>query len=273
MEPNFVFQKILRRPFYKGQDRLFNWLFKKNKLNQGWQIVKPAEDNFIIKCDTSTWIGAKIVYTGDYEAEFKKITRTILKKGDHVLDVGANIGFHTLFFAELVGKLGSVTAFEPVPCNYNILNDNIGLNKFDQVTCKKIALSNKNEQLSIFIDEKTTNPGAFNLFDRGGDTLIDCCIGDEIVGNRKVDFIKIDVEGYESFVIEGLLETIKKNRPKIMFEYDIEYHKKTGLVTDYIFLMLSNLNYRFMHIFQEGLVDLKNFSNPKSGNILAIPND
>jgi FkbM family methyltransferase len=264
---------ILRRSFFKGQDRIFNYLFKKNKLNQGWRTVKPIQGNFKINCDTATWIGAKIVYTGNYEPALKSVFQSNIKKGDRVLDVGANIGFHTLFFAELVGDKGSITAFEPVPYNFEVLNRNISLNNFHHIKTKNIALGNKNEQISIAADEKSTNPGTFNLFDQSGDTLITCCIGDEIIGDEKVDFIKIDVEGYESFVIQGLLETIKKNRPKIIFEYDVNYHKKTGLAKDYIFSLLDALNYRFMHIYQEGPMVLDNFNELKSGNILALPND
>lgn len=264
---------ILKRPLFKGQDRLFNYLFKKNNLNKGWRIVKPIQGNFKINCDTATWIGAKIVYTGNYEPALKKVFKSILKKGDHVLDVGANIGFHTLYFAELVGERGHVTAFEPVPYNFETLNYNVNLNNFKHIKTKNIALGSKNEQINIAADEKSTNPGTFNLFDQSGNTLITCCIGDEIIGNERVDFIKIDVEGYESFVIQGLFETIKKNRPKIIFEYDIHYHKKTGLAKDYIFTFLSELNYRFMHIYQDGPKNLDKFDKLQSGNILAIPND
>jgi FkbM family methyltransferase len=268
-----IYKFLLRRSFFKGQDRLFNYLFKKNKLNYGWRTVNPIQGNFIINCDTNTWIGAKIVYTGNYETALKKVFKSNLKKGDYVLDVGANIGFHTLYFAELVGETGQVTAFEPVPYNFETLNYNISLNNFKHIKTKNIALGSKNEQISIAADEKSTNPGTFNLFDQSGNTLITCSIGDEVIGNEKVDFIKIDVEGYESFVIQGLLETIKKNRPKIIFEYDIHYHKKTGLTKDFIFSLLSELNYRFLHVYQDGPKILDNFDNLHSGNILAIPND
>lgn len=270
---NHLFKIILRRPFFRGQDRLFNYLFKKNKLNKGWRTVKPIQGNFKINCDTATWIGAKIVYTGNYEFALKNVFKSVINRGDYILDVGANIGFHTLYFAELVGEKGKVTAFEPVPYNFNVLNHNINLNTFSYITAKNIALGNKNEQISIAADEKSTNPGTFNLFDKSGNTLITCCIGDEIIGDQKVDFIKIDVEGYESFVIEGLLGTIKKNRPNIIFEYDVQYHKKTGLAKDYIFSLLTPLNYRFMQIYQGGPIILDNFDQLKSGNILAIPND
>lgn len=267
-----IYKFILRRPFFKGQDRLFSYLFKKNKLNQGWQTVKPLQNSFIINCDTATWIGAKIVYTGDYETAFKEVVKSFLKKGDYVLDIGANIGFHTLFFAEIVGEQGKVTAFEPVPYNYQALQHNISLNNFSHITAMNIALSHKNEQIYIAADEKSINPGTFNLFDQSGNTLITCCIGDEITGDQKVDFMKIDVEGYESFVIQGLLETIKKNRPTIIFEYDKGYHQKTGLTEDYIFSLLSAMNYHFFHIYQAGPARLNSFTNLESGNILALPN-
>lgn len=268
-----IFRLILRRSSFKGQNRLFNYLFHRNRLNHGWKIVKPLQGKFKINCDTSTWIGAKIVYTGEYEPELKKVFKSILKKGDYVLDVGANIGFHTLYFAELVGENGKVTSFEPVPYNFKTLDNNVKLNGFNHIHLNNIALGNRNEQINIAADQESRNPGAFNLFDQSGNTTIICCIGDEVIKDEKVDFIKIDVEGYESFVIEGLLETIKKHRPTIIFEYDIHYHKKTGLTKDFIFLLLRDLNYHFMHIYEDGPKALDNFENLKSGNILAIPND
>lgn len=267
-----LYKLILRRPFFKGQDRLFNYLFTHRKFDHQSVIVRPLEGNFKIKCDPATWIGAKIIYTGNYEPALKKVFRSVIKKGDRVLDVGANIGFHTLYFAELVGEDGKVTAFEPVPNNFAALNANLKLNNFQNIETKNIALSNKQEKLHIAADENSQNPGAYNLFDLSGDIVIDCFLGDNIIGNDKVDVIKIDVEGYESFVIDGLLQTIKKNRPTIIFEFDKFYHQKTGRPNDYIFSILQELNYRFMHVYKDGPKPIAHFNNLQSGNILAIPN-
>jgi len=268
-----LYRLILRRPFFRGQDRIFNYLFTRNRLGKKPQIVSPITGNFKVKCNPLTWIGAKIIYTGEYESELKKIFKSIINKGDYVLNVGANVGFHTLYFAELTGKNGKVSAFEPVPHNFEALNFNVNLNDFDNILTKQVALGNKNEELNISVDVNHTNPGSYNLFDQQGDTLINCVIGDEMIGEDKVDFIKIDVEGYESFVIDGLLQTIKKNRPKIIFEYDKYYHHKTGLPENHILLLLNSLNYHFFHINQKGAKVLDNFQNIKSGNILAIPNE
>ncbi len=272
MKFTYILSLLLRRPIFRGQNRIFSYLFNKNHLNQCWKIVAPIDGKFKINCDTGTWIGAKIAYTGEYEPELKKVFKSMIKKRDHVLDVGANIGFHTLYFADLVGENGKVTAFEPVPINYQILQENIKLNNFNHIHTKNIALSNKNEQLNISIDENSKNPGAFNLFEQDGNTTINCCIGDEEIGAEKVDFIKIDVEGYESFVIEGLLKTIKRDRPIIVFEFDTHYHVKTGLKENHIFLLLNSLNYSFKRVLNNGPVSILDFDHLQSGNVVAMPN-
>lgn len=268
-----LFRFVLRRPLFKGQDRLFNYLFTRGKFGKKTIIATPLEGNFKIQCNPSTWIGAKITYTGNYEPALKKVFRSVIKKGDHILDIGANIGFHTLYFAELVGPGGTVTAFEPVPQNFEALIANIALNDFKNIVVKNIALGIANETFTIKADKNSNNPGTYNLFDKQGDVSIECRIGDEVVLDKeKIDFIKIDVEGYESFVIEGLIKTIKKHKPIIIFEYDKSYHQKTGLSEDYIFSMLKELGYSFHCVFNTGLQGLNNFREIRSANILARPN-
>ncbi len=254
-----IYIKILRRSFFRGQDRIFNFLFKRKYLQLGQKTVSPLMGNFKIICDTNTWIGAKIVYNGDYEPTLKKIFKAQINLGDTILDIGANIGLHTLFFSELTGSTGKVISFEPVPSNYKKLIDNIKLNNYKNVTANNIALGDKNEILNIFTDEKSTNPGSFNLFDRSGNTKVNCKIGDEVIKEEKINFIKIDVEGYEGFAINGLIKNIAKHKPKIIFEYDLDYQIKSGLPPNYIFDLLSPLNYRFFSIGKNGLHIIDNF--------------
>ncbi len=266
-----LFKKILRRPHFNGQDRIFNFLYSQKMLQKGDEIVAPIVGNFNIKCNTDTWIGAKIAYNGDYEPTLKRVFREKINQGDTILDIGANIGFHTLYFAELTGPQGKVIAFEPVPINFERLKFNIALNPFKNIFLKNIALGNKNEQLTISADENSTNPGAYNLFDQNGDVIIHCFIGDEVIDEDKIDFIKIDVEGYESFVVDGLIKTIQKSLPKIVFEYDQNYHLKTSLAKDFIFTLLKPLNYTFFAITIDGLKEIDDINSIKSANILAIP--
>ncbi|QIL40661.1 FkbM family methyltransferase [Pedobacter sp. HDW13] len=227
--------------------------------------------NFKIECDPTTWIGSKIVYTGDYEASLKQVFSSYIAKNDYVLDIGANIGFHTLYFAELVGQSGKVTAFEPIPFNYSALIRNISLNNFPQITPQNIALSNKNETFKITADAASNNPGSFNLFEKNGDVTVDCKIGDEFLIDEKINFIKIDVEGYEAFVIAGLMRSITKNLPYLVFEYDQDYHLKTGFEPNYIFNLLKPLGYQFYLIKRTEQTVINNLVQLLSGNILAKP--
>src|SRR5690606_34858412 len=96
-------------------------------------IAKPIIGNFKINVNTANYIDACIYYTGDYEPYLKKHFVKYIKEGDVVLDVGANIGFHTLYFAELVGTSGKVFAIEPIDINFNALTVNCNLNNFSNI--------------------------------------------------------------------------------------------------------------------------------------------
>lgn len=266
-------KSILRRPSYKGQLRLFNYFFQRGLLNNGYQLVKPLNQHFKINSNTKTWIGAQIVYLGDYEPQIKAVFRKLINVGDTILDVGANVGFHTLYFAQLTGSNGNVIAFEPVMSNFKELNKNIDLNDFSNIVTKNMALSDKEESLHIVADTESKNPGAFNLFETGGDTVVKCVIGDdlpEIKNLHELNFIKIDVEGYEYFVLNGLQKTIDRHRPKIVFEHDVNYQLKTGLPANELFNLLKTFDYQFYLITNNGLVAFKEEMFQQSGNVLAI---
>jgi FkbM family methyltransferase len=266
-----LYRRILRRPFFIGQYRIFNYLFKKGYLStENKETVKPLNGNFFIKCNTKTWIGAQIVYLGEYEDYIKNTFKQNINNGDLVLDIGANIGFHTLYFADLVGKEGKVIAFEPIPSTFSELFENTQLNNFDNIELKNIALGNETKQLSVHIDIDSNNPGANNLF-INGNTKIDCKQGDNVLGDLKVDFIKIDVEGYELYVLQGLSKLIENHKPKIVFEYDKNYQLKNNDNALAIFDFLNQFNYSFFEINRGRNTKINDLRKLNSADILALP--
>ena len=90
-----------------------------------------------------------------YEPSETKTIKTHVKKGDVVLDIGANIGYYTLIFAELVGEKGKVYAFEPDPTNFDLLRKNVEINGYRNITLIQKAVSNKNGKISFY--SKKTN--------------------------------------------------------------------------------------------------------------------
>ncbi|MCY1505393.1 methyltransferase, FkbM family [compost metagenome] len=267
---------ILRRKPFRGQFRLFSWLFQRNMLPVLQTIDQPLLGNFKLHLNTKYYIDSCIYYTGDYENALKIQYQKYIKRGFYILDVGANIGFHSLFFAELTGKEGKVIAIEPIDVNYEALVKNTRINTFPQLITHPIALGNENKILDIHIDTEEQNPGAFNLFEEGEKNYkVVCKKGDDLLKREhidKIDFIKIDVEGYEVEVINGLANTIAKYRPIINFEYNSIYQLRGHHQKDEIFLFLKELNYSFLAIDKRGRAHLIEYNNDLIGaEVIAIP--
>lgn len=273
---NRLFRHLLRRKPFKGQFRLFLWLFKHQYLKYIEKIDKPINGNFKLKLNTNNFIDSCIYYTGDYEPYLKFHYKKIINPGDVVLDVGANIGFHSLYFAELTGLTGKVFSFEPIHLNFEALIHNIGLNNFPQIIPNQIALGNENNSISIHLNQDQQNPGAFTLLAEGAKNYtINCEKGDDFLHNlgiNKVNFIKIDVEGYEYEVLKGLKNTIVNYRPVINFEYDRNYQLRHDNNPESIFIFLREMNYRFYEV--NGYGKKTHFTYQESINgaeIIAFP--
>jgi FkbM family methyltransferase len=151
-----------------------------------------------------------------------EIVKKYVKKGNVVLDIGANIGYYTLIFAELVGEQGEVYAFEPSPENFSLLERNIKMNALKNVTSQQFAISNRSGKTRLYL---SSNPGDNRIYDAhdGSHSIevvtvrLDDYFNDY---NKKIDFIKMDIQGAEWAAIQGMSEIINKNRGlKILMEY------------------------------------------------------
>lgn len=154
------------------------------------------------------------------------IVKTI-KRGFHVCDVGANVGYFSLMFGALAGNSGKVWAFEPVSQIFGRLKSAITINKLDGVVhAFNNAVSNTNDQLYIECDLDSLNSGASHLTTetQGSNNkvveMVESVRLDDILLNQKVDFIKMDVEGAELLVLQGALNTLKRNKPQMLIEFN-----------------------------------------------------
>ena len=170
-------------------------------------------------------ISKKLILYGEYEKREINILCSLIKPGDIVLDIGANIGLYTLFLSSAVGKDGKVIAVEPDPENVKILKNNLVKNKCKNVEVLEMALASKTEGGNLFRND--TNRGhssLMNLNNTDEATKIQINRGDEILKmlNIKPDAAKIDVEGAEPEVIAGLGHL---KPPIIQFEFVPEFFK------------------------------------------------
>lgn len=142
------------------------------------------------------------------------------RKGDIVVDIGAHIGKYTLEAATAVGQEGKVIAVEPLLTNFNILKKNIRVNKLSNVEVFNLAAWHSNRRLTFYIGNSSATGGAMKDFGLGTlevegrkmDTLLNR------LDIKRVDWIKIDVEGAEYDVLLGLEETLRRSKPRLLIE-------------------------------------------------------
>jgi FkbM family methyltransferase len=164
-----------------------------------------------------------ISLNGFYELETLKALQFLAAApASVVIDVGANIGNHTIFFAQ---RFKQVVSFEPVPENCFIQKANLRLNRINNVTLIEKGLADQNGEFPLGeCSPETTNQGiCFDPADQSRSTrMVPVGVGDEEVRKIKltgpIALIKIDVEGAEPLVIKGFKETISKHKPLVCWE-------------------------------------------------------
>jgi len=204
--------------------------------------------------DLSEGIDFSIYFLGGFEPDTLNLYSRIVKPGDTVLDIGANIGAHTLPLAKLVGEQGRVIAFEPTRYAIGKLSANIGLNKelTDRISVNQIMLvSNEGETLEseIYSSWPLFEPGKNvhhehlgKLMNTDGAVAMTLDQAVKQLQIEKIDFIKIDVDGHEYSVLNGGKETLLSHRPPILMElapylFDPEFRQFENMID--LFLKLG----------------------------------
>ena len=146
-----------------------------------------------------------------------------LKEGMTVLDLGANIGFYTMFARSRVGATGKVFAFEPFPNNANLIRASVKENSFTNVTIVEAAVSDRIGKTILHLSpDACSEHSLLDLnFQYGSDSSpstieVQVVTVDEYLKknatNLKVDFIKMDIEGSESHAIKGMKNVLDENK-------------------------------------------------------------
>jgi len=184
---------------------------------------------------------------------FDYIKNNIDINGKTIIDIGANFGFHTLEFADLVGECGKVISFEPQKLIYYQLCGNIILNGYDNVTAYNVALGNETTTLKMenlnYHSDNTINIGNAHL-----NAYTDLAYNDVEVRPldsyefEDVAVLKIDVQGYEPKVLDGAIETIKKHKPIIFIEVEAPQLQIYGWNESDVFGRLDALGYEYKKV-------------------------
>jgi FkbM family methyltransferase len=155
------------------------------------------------------------------EPEYKILSQ-LIRPGDWVVDIGANVGHYTKRFSELVGAHGRVIAFEPVPTTFALLSANAQLFAHPNVTLINAAVSDKLEVVGMSIPKFST--GLTNYYEAQLSSAADNALSvltislDQFCINQRVSLVKIDSEGHEAFVLAGMQRLIEKHHPALIVE-------------------------------------------------------
>jgi FkbM family methyltransferase len=210
-------------------------------LNESLALVTGRDGMFLVN-RKDFFIGKALEIYGEYNGTEAAFLRHLIKPGDTVIEVGANIGSHTIGLAKAVGPAGKVFAFEPQrPC-YALLQAQIALNQISNIYSYNVGLGQAREKLWVpHVDyAQLGNFGgvALKRESEADSEPVDVVTLDEQLEGVACSLIKIDVEGMEEPVIRGALKLITKTRPTLYVEND-RLEKSKSLVT-----LIFELGYR-----------------------------
>jgi FkbM family methyltransferase len=158
---------------------------------------------------------------GTSEPEVQDAVRGLVKPRDVVYDIGANVGFYTVLTGRLVGPAGAVYAFEPLADTAKAARRNADLNGFTHVTVLTNAVGRRAGRVKLALREESTWAKLADESTTGPTVDAEMVAIDDLVEAgtiRPATFVKIDVEGAELEVIEGMRRTIAAHRPVILCE-------------------------------------------------------
>lgn len=207
------------------------------------------------------------------------LMQRFIKPNDTVLDIGANIGFYAEILSDIVGSKGVVHCFEPDATNFKHLKNRC--NSLSNVSINNKAVSEKTETIKIYtskklnVDHRTYKPDEYDE-----EINIDAISIDEYLNGKTVQFIKMDIQGFEMSAVKGMMQTLKDPNLTMLSEFWPYGMRKAGTsVLDY-YLLLKQLKFHVYLIENNSLVELteervKTFLElPESSymNILASKN-
>lgn len=221
--------------------RVVRYLFLKYILRKSYHIREIHDYEMRLNlCDPG--ISRELMINGTREDQLRLVLQQEVESGMTILDIGANIGYYAIMLSRMTGDSGFVYAVEPAPLNYMNLIENIKHNdRLKNFETFNLGISNRTGKEHFYISTHSN----LNTFIKNGfrDNYVTQGLSDNVVevdvtdltsflkDKRNVDLIRMDVEGYEVEILEGLAEAIATGlfQGKIVFEchfpkYDEEKH-------------------------------------------------
>ncbi len=229
-------------------------------LEETWRLTHPSsifekEGCKFFLPDRRDFIQQRIISRNDfYERERLEELKKYVKKSFVYLDIGANIGHHTIYFYKKLGAK-KVYSFEPHKHLVEIINKNLKINKIKNGKVYNVAVGNNEKRVKIYTPKPKRflrkNFAVVRVDNHKGQQETNMVRIDSLKFNNKIDVIKIDTEGFEKEVLRGGVKLIEKDRPLVWVEVKKENES-------FVFDFFKKRNYRRILVKRED-----NFFIPK----------
>ena len=188
----------------------------------------------------------------DFSPTLVKFWKNVIKEGDTVIDLGANIGFFTCLFAQLVGETGKVYAFEPEPNNCKLIRKNLEINGYKNVVLEQKAVSNKAGKVKLYFSYSSVDHRIFETDEKRDSIDIDCVTLDDYFSemNVSINVIKSNIQGADGKGIQGAEKIIKnsKNLNYMSVEFDPDNLKNFDTNPEQFLDILLKMDYKLYDI-------------------------
>ena len=263
-----------RLPYHPGKWRITAALEKGAR--DSWTSPRTARCHGIwYELDLRDFV-ARNIFLNTYDNWEVRFVRRMLSPGSIVVDVGANIGFYSLICSKLIGEAGRVYAFEPATAAADQLVRNIRLNGAQNITLIRSALGSHCGTAAM-LSASGTNTGKTQIAASfgAGSQQVPITTLDSFVDQRELtslDFLKVDIEGFEMEFLTGAKHSIGRFRPVILIELNPKALGSYGITPDAVIDTLKSASYNLLMPSWRGL---KRFSSYPAGrefcNVFAVP--
>jgi FkbM family methyltransferase len=235
-------------------ERRPSWLPRVTSVSMSTQIIRGYWGDFIAPAK-DTIISKQIAATGCWAEKDVELFQQWINPGMNVVDIGANIGHHTVVFSKLVGPKGRVLAVEAQQLLSRIVQVNAFVNGLRNVEVLHAALGHKKgvvhmNPVDYFVD---TNFGSLGLSTEKKDgeavTMVRLTdvMNDPTRQDMRIGFIKMDIQGSELFALKGARDILKRDRPIIFSEISPVQMKNAGYDYREVYAFLNDLSYDILH--------------------------
>jgi FkbM family methyltransferase len=226
-----------------------SWFVRGSIVKESPVAMVNGMQMYLISRDPS--LSRELSIYGVHEPASTTLLKGFIHMGMTALDIGANIGYYALLQSRLVGECGKVLAIEPALPNYELLLRNIELNHVKNITIfPRCAIGDADSTAKLYLGgagnwhSLTVNPDNISSYVEVPLRKLDSLLSE--LAPEPIDFIRMDIEGYELQAIKGMRNTLEKFKPRMMIELHYDLAGSAGI--NEMLLSLDALGYRVAYI-------------------------